>query len=318
MDSRSEIEGIRAVNRAAHSGFVSMDEQGIITWWNPKAEQIFGWTCDEVIGRAVADVLIPEESRAAHWRGLSQFLANGTGPVLDQVIEVEALHRSGHLIPVELTITSLQLHDGWTFHAFLRDIRDRQRADREATAALVGAALAASRAAEYERALADYHSLMRHRIGNPLTVIVGAAMTLRDVTGLDETTREQMLAMIIESARHLQAVTLEASPVTPEEIGLQPRPETREQRLTANEVFFREINAKIAGASEMSARNQLPFVCECSDATCTRVIYMSRDQYETLRASSREFAVAPGHERLEIEDVVDRHARFWTVRKLDT
>lgn len=313
-DGADELEHLHAVNRAAHSAFVSIDEEGLVTWWNPAAERLFGWTSDEVIGLAVADVIIPEEVREAHWRGLTHFLATGEGPVLDRLIEVEALHRDGRRIPVEMTITSLRVDDTWTFHAFIRDISDRLLADTQAVEAMVKASIATALAEEYDRALADYHRLMRHRIANPLAAILGAAVTLQQHRELDPAVREQLVDAIVDQSNVLEAVTARPEKLRPEEQTLRPTPRIREERLTRNEHFFRAINARIA-ATERTVRDHVPFVCECSDMDCAQVVYLTRTEYAKVRANARQMAIAPGHDHTEIEDVVERFDRFWVVRK---
>jgi len=64
----------------AHSAVVSMDEQGIITYWNPGAERIFGMTGSEALGQVMVDLLVPARYRDAHVHGVARFLATGEGP----------------------------------------------------------------------------------------------------------------------------------------------------------------------------------------------------------------------------------------------
>jgi len=120
----------RAVLETAHDAFVAIDAAGTIRDWNPQAEAVFGWTRAEALGRSLAELVIPLEMRAAHRRGLERFLATGQGRALNRRLEMTALHRDGRRIPVELTISALELEDGYRFSAFLRDIGDRKRAER--------------------------------------------------------------------------------------------------------------------------------------------------------------------------------------------
>jgi len=108
---------------------VVMDQEGTITAWNPQAEAIFGWPRAEVLGRSVADTIIPLQFRDAHRQGLRHYLATGEGPVLNRRIEIVARHRDGHEFPVELTIAPLRSGDRVAFSGFLRDISDRKRAE---------------------------------------------------------------------------------------------------------------------------------------------------------------------------------------------
>ncbi len=130
----------RAILDAATDAFISIDDEGLITDWNAQAREVFGWEKAEVVGRCLADTIMPPELREAHRQGVRRFLAAGVGPLLNQRIEVVALHRDGRRFPVELSIWATQEDGTWSFNAFLHDISERHRLvdeltrDREALA----------------------------------------------------------------------------------------------------------------------------------------------------------------------------------------
>ncbi|HJS66573.1 MAG TPA: response regulator, partial [Nitrospiraceae bacterium] len=112
----------------ALDAFIGMDAAGVITDWNVKAEQMFGWPRQEAVGRLLSATVIPAQYREAHERGLRHFLATGEGPVLNTRIEITACHRDGHEFPVELAISPAMQREGtFTFSAFVRDITERKR-----------------------------------------------------------------------------------------------------------------------------------------------------------------------------------------------
>jgi PAS domain S-box-containing protein len=115
----------------AHNAAVLMDERGLVTYWNPSAERIFGVARDRAVGHAVAELIIPERFRETHLTGLRRFLADGVGPFLDQRIEIAALRADGSEFPVEMTISAHQDGGRWFFHAFIQDIADRTEGERE-------------------------------------------------------------------------------------------------------------------------------------------------------------------------------------------
>jgi PAS domain S-box-containing protein len=119
----------RSIVESALDAVISMDASGRITGWNARAEAIFGWPAGEVLGRQLADTIIPPAQREAHSRGLKRFLATGEGPVLNRRIEVSALRRDGSEFPAELSIAPLQIEGSPHFSAFLRDITDRKLAE---------------------------------------------------------------------------------------------------------------------------------------------------------------------------------------------
>ena len=104
---------------------VTIDSSGAITGWNRQAETVFGWQAGEVIGRLLADVVVPSRDRAAHRRGIERFLATGEGPILGKRIEIVALRRGEREFPVELTVQPLRLDDEISFVAFVRGAQGR-------------------------------------------------------------------------------------------------------------------------------------------------------------------------------------------------
>ena len=89
---------------------------------------------------------------------------------------------------------------------------------------------------------------------------------------------------------------------------------SREKRLAGNEILFRKVNERILELGD-AWDGMLDLVCECSDPSCMGVLKIHVEDYERLRSKSRCFAVLPGHELLEIEDVVERHQYFLVVEK---
>jgi PAS domain S-box-containing protein len=126
-----DIGQARAILDLAHSAFISMDEEGRIAYWNVRAEEIFGFTRAEAVGRVLADTVIPERLRETHWEGLRRFIEKGEGKALNKRLEMTALRCDGSEFPVELTISALSEPEGWTFHAFIADISERTRLEQE-------------------------------------------------------------------------------------------------------------------------------------------------------------------------------------------
>jgi len=124
-------ERVRNILRHAPDAFVSLDIHGRITRWNRQAEATFGWREAEVLGRTMHELLIPERHRAAHLAGFERFRETGEGPVVNQRIEITALHRDGHEIPVELSVGAVREPEGHVANAFLRDISDRLAAKQQ-------------------------------------------------------------------------------------------------------------------------------------------------------------------------------------------
>jgi PAS domain S-box-containing protein len=115
----------------APNAVVSMDDGGRVTYWNPRAEELFGVKRADAIGQTVAELIVPERYRAAHIQGIARFLEDGTGPLLERKVEIEALRAGGTEFPVELTISAVRDGDRWNFHAFVADITGRRETEEQ-------------------------------------------------------------------------------------------------------------------------------------------------------------------------------------------
>lgn len=131
---RDEDPGKAAILLTALDAIISMDEDGCVTEFNPAAERIFGFRREELVGRPLADFIIPPTLRDAHRRGLDHFRATGSGPVLNRRIEIQALHADGTEFPVELAISPFRASGTWLFTAYVRDISERKAAERRLAA----------------------------------------------------------------------------------------------------------------------------------------------------------------------------------------
>ncbi|MEE8467314.1 MAG: SpoIIE family protein phosphatase, partial [Planctomycetota bacterium] len=115
----------------ALDAIVTVGEDSVITEWNPRAEIVFGWSHEEVIGKSLFDTVIPERDHRNHRVGMLQFLETGEGSILNQRVEVTARDKAGREFPVELSISPMRIGDTWVFSAFVRDITARVRAEQE-------------------------------------------------------------------------------------------------------------------------------------------------------------------------------------------
>jgi PAS domain S-box-containing protein len=125
----AQEERTRLIVDAALDAVITIDEDGLIVDWNAQAEAIFGWPRAEVVGRDVAELVIPADRREHHRRGMKRFLETGESGMLNRRVEVSALRRSGELFPAEIAITPLRTGDHLNFGAFVRDITERKQAE---------------------------------------------------------------------------------------------------------------------------------------------------------------------------------------------
>jgi len=118
-----------AILNSALDCIVTINHEGCITEFNPAAERTFGYRREEVMGKHLADVMIPPSLREEHRRGFARYLATGESRVLGKRIEMTAMRADGSEFPVELAITRIPLEGPPSFTGYLRDITDRKLAE---------------------------------------------------------------------------------------------------------------------------------------------------------------------------------------------
>jgi PAS domain S-box-containing protein len=128
---RDSEEQIQTIFRNAPDAVVVINSGDVITRWNPAASAIFGWKEEEVIGKLLHEILIPERYRERHLAGMQHFRKTGQGKILNRTIELPALCKDKAEVEIELTISLGKVNNEDIFIAFLRDITERKRAAAE-------------------------------------------------------------------------------------------------------------------------------------------------------------------------------------------
>ncbi|MGQ5523210.1 response regulator [Chitinimonas sp. PSY-7] len=123
---QAERARIETLLSAAPEAIVSIDSSALITYWNPAAETIFGWSRTEALGQHINRLLPLQAMYNREVTGLTYFLEHSAGSTPGQVIELEATHAHGYRVPIELALT--RYHQGNHPHttAFIRDISERK------------------------------------------------------------------------------------------------------------------------------------------------------------------------------------------------
>jgi PAS domain S-box-containing protein len=120
-----------AILDSALDCIVTIDHDGCITEFNPAAERTFGYRRYEVVGKQLADVVIPPSLRDRHRRGLIRYLETGEASVIGRRVEITAVRADGSEFPVELAISRIQLTEPPSFTGYLRDITERKKSEEK-------------------------------------------------------------------------------------------------------------------------------------------------------------------------------------------
>ncbi len=122
-------ERSRLIMDASLNAIITIDSKGKITFWNSQAETIFGWKKEEVLGKKLSEIIIPNRYAERHDHGMRHYMETGEGPILNKQIELSGLNRSGNEFPIEISIIPLKQNDELFFCSFIQDISERKKAE---------------------------------------------------------------------------------------------------------------------------------------------------------------------------------------------
>ena len=120
-----------AILAGALDCIVTIDHAGRVTDFNPAAERTFGYRRAEILGRPLADLIIPAGLREQHRAGLARYLETGESEFMGRRIEQTAMRADGSEFPVELTLSRIPGVEPAVFTGFVRDITERRRAEAD-------------------------------------------------------------------------------------------------------------------------------------------------------------------------------------------
>jgi two-component system sensor histidine kinase/response regulator len=214
--SESEIR-MRTITDSAHDAILIMDAEGRISYWNPAAERIFGYSPEEAIGQNLHTFLVPEHYRQAHFAAFPSFLKSGKGSAVGKTLDLEALRKNGNEIAVQLSLSAIQMNNQWHAVGILRDVTDQKKMEQ----ALIKAKQEAEKANKFK---SSFLANMSHEIRTPLNAIIGFSQLMNRDQMLSDVQKEYNHS-IIQAGEHLLALIndiLELSKIEAGRVVLSP------------------------------------------------------------------------------------------------
>jgi len=129
---------IQPILEIADNAFVSLDGDGRVLEWNPRSEQLFGYSRQEALGATLADLIVPDRHRQFHLDGLARARAGGEAGPYRRQVAMEARRRDGTELPVEVSATLVRDDGRPVIHAWIRDVSERAQLLYELEAQLRG------------------------------------------------------------------------------------------------------------------------------------------------------------------------------------
>jgi PAS domain S-box-containing protein len=173
---------LAGITDSTQDAILMMDPQGHVSYWNPAAEHILGYTRNEALGRNLHELLAPQRYQDAHQKAFPEFQRTGHGDAVGKKLELEARRKDGGEILVELSLSAVQIKGGWHAVGIIRDITARKQAElslREANKRLEDALQELQTAQqsvvqqERLRALGAMAGGIAHDFNNALAAILG-------------------------------------------------------------------------------------------------------------------------------------------------
>ena len=167
---------MKTVMGTSLDGVIVSDAEGRVLEFSPAAEAMFGYRSEDVLGREIGAIIVPDHMRDAHNVGMERMRLGGEKHVVGKGrVKLEAKRANGDIFPVELALQSADTDDGAIFIAFLRDISLRVAAEAELVAAR-------DKALASEKMKTDFLATMSHEIRTPLNGLLGNMSLLRDTS----------------------------------------------------------------------------------------------------------------------------------------
>ncbi len=169
----------RQFTEGSQDAIVVANQHGVITLFNAAAQKSFGYSEAEVVGQPIT-LLMPETFNEAHTLGFARYLATREARVVGRTVELRGRRKNGEIFHLDLSLTVLDLPEGISFLAAIRDTTERHRNAEER-------ARMQTRVAQSERlaSLGLLSAGVAHEINNPLAFIANNLVVLdRDFRGL--------------------------------------------------------------------------------------------------------------------------------------
>jgi PAS domain S-box-containing protein len=197
---RESEERYRHIINAAADAIISIDEAGLVCEFNRAAEQIFGFSTSELLGKPLT-AIIPERLRDQHIAGLQRYLTTGQRHLPRwQNIELPGLTKDGREFPLEVSFSLLEAGDKKFLTGVLRDITERKRAEAELQRTKDAAEAAT-------QAKSEFLANMSHELRTPMNAIIGfTRLVMRRSKEILPPREHENLGKILISAEHLLAL----------------------------------------------------------------------------------------------------------------
>lgn len=148
--------------QAASDAFLIMDSECRVIEWSQRAQELFGWDSEEMIGRNFPKSILPPELAKACRQEMGRFVRDGSSRMIGKPLRLDMLKRNNDTFPGELSISAVNLDNDWRFTAFIRDLTNTTRIEHQL------------QQAQKMEAIGQLTSSVAHDFNNLLGIILGS------------------------------------------------------------------------------------------------------------------------------------------------
>lgn len=191
---------LKTMTNAAGDAIIMIDNNGLISFWNPAAEKILGFSKQEALGKNLHELITPSEYREAFYANFETFRHSGEGQAVGKVLELEAIRKNGSRIYVSLNLSAVKIEELWHAVGIVSDITERKKVAEELMAAKI-------RAEASDRLKTAFLNNISHEVRTPLNGILGFS-NLISQSDLSDQEKKQYASLIkMSSTRLLRTMT---------------------------------------------------------------------------------------------------------------
>ncbi len=128
---RESEERMRTITQMAANAIVMIDAAGAVSFWNPAAEKLFGYSAGEALGKDLHEIIVPLRHYEDFRKGFAGFAKTGEGAIVGRTLEMVAQRKDGTEFPVDLSISGISINEQWHAVGIIRDITDRKEAEHK-------------------------------------------------------------------------------------------------------------------------------------------------------------------------------------------
>jgi diguanylate cyclase (GGDEF)-like protein/PAS domain S-box-containing protein len=126
---RESEEKFRSISASAKDAIIMLDGNGLISFWNPAAEAMFGYPAQEALGQDMHALCAPRRFHQAYLDGIREFRRSGTGAAVGKTLELAAMRKGGAEFPMEISLSAVRRKDEWLAIGIVRDITERKQTE---------------------------------------------------------------------------------------------------------------------------------------------------------------------------------------------